>query len=361
MVEVSDLHKQFSTERGAVHALGGVSFQVPEGSLLTLLGPSGCGKSTTLRCIAGLEQPERGMISFSGQVVFSSETRQFEPPENRSVGMVFQSYAIWPHMTVFENVAYPLQGRGWKKALIAQEVKRVLSLVGLAEFSDRPSPHLSGGEQQRVALARALVANPKVLLLDEPLSNLDAKLRQHMRVEIRKLQRQSRVTAIYVTHDQEEAMVVSDEILFMSKGEIVERGRPEEIYTRPRRRLTAQFFGEANFLKGEIKGKEQNSLIVETSGGLVACKGNQLAALGEQVSVFFRPEDVEALRERPKNGFFLTGLISETVFLGKLVECLVEVSNKNHVNVSVHRKFDPKKGEEVYLVIDPDACSIIND
>ena len=249
MVEVSDLHKQFSTERGAVHALGGVSFQVPEGSLLTLLGPSGCGKSTTLRCIAGLEHPDRGKISFSGQVVFSSETREFEPPENRSVGMVFQSYAIWPHMTVFENVAYPLQGRRLSKALIAREVKRVLLLVGLSELSDRPSPLLSGGQQQRVALARALVANPKVLLLDEPLSNLDAKLRQHMRVEIRKLQRQSRVTAIYVTHDQEEAMVVSDEILFMSKGEIVERGRPEEIYTRPRRRLTAQFFGEANFLK----------------------------------------------------------------------------------------------------------------
>ena len=186
---------------------------------MTLLGASGCGKSTTLRCIAGLEQPEGGAISIDGRTVFSDDSRRFVPTEQRPIGMVFQSYAIWPHMTVFENVAYPLGGRGITKAQIVQEVERVLSLVGLVGLADRPAPHLSGGQQQRVALARALVSNPMVLLLDEPLSNLDAKLRQQMRLEIRRLQKQTGVTAIYVTHDQEEAMAVSDQVLFLSPWE----------------------------------------------------------------------------------------------------------------------------------------------
>ncbi|MGH8545192.1 MAG: ABC transporter ATP-binding protein, partial [Gammaproteobacteria bacterium] len=299
MVEVNNLRKQFRTEKEAVKALRGISFNVAEGSLLTLLGPSGCGKSTTLRCVAGLEQPDSGTIRIGERLVFSSEAKRFEPPERRPVGMVFQSYAIWPHMTVFDNVAYPLGGHRLGKNQIAQEVRRVLSLVGMADLADRPAPQLSGGQQQRVAVARALVANPSVLLLDEPLSNLDAKLRQHMRLEIRELQKRSGITAIYVTHDQEEAMAVSDEILFMVDGEIVEGGSPAEIYRRPQKKLTAEFFGEANFLRGRIKGKEGDHLIVDTPLGIFPCSGDAKPP-GEEAYVFFRPEDVEVSRESPR-------------------------------------------------------------
>jgi iron(III) transport system ATP-binding protein len=360
MVEISDLRKQFQTESGPVEAIKGISFRVPEGGLLTLLGPSGCGKSTTLRCLAGLDQPEAGTIKIDDQVVFSREARRFEPPERRPVGMVFQSYAIWPHMTVFDNVAYPLRGRGIRKAQIDQNVNRVLSLAGLAGLVDRPAPQLSGGQQQRVAVARALVANPKVLLLDEPLSNLDAKLRQHMRVEIRHLQKQSGVTAVYVTHDQEEAMAVSDEILFMSDGVIVEGGQPEEIYRRPRKKLTAEFFGDANFVKGRVRGKDQDYLMVETSLGMLRCSGSERLA-GEETCVFFRPEDVDVTRERVEGHSLLSGTITQVTFLGKFVECLVQVCNDEKLKVSVDPKFHPREKEQVYLVIEPDACSTVTD
>jgi iron(III) transport system ATP-binding protein len=307
-----------------------------------------------------LEQPETGTIQIAGRVVCSADSR-FVPAEQRPIGMVFQSYAIWPHMTVFENVAYPLGGRRLSKTQMAEEVMRVLALVGLAELADRPSPQLSGGQQQRVALARALVANPKVMLLDEPLSNLDAKLRQQMRVEIRDLQRRTGVTAVYVTHDQEEAMAVSDEILFMSNGQIIERGCPEEIYFRPKNRLTAEFLGEANFLTGEIMGTEQDYLVVQTPGGKIACNRKENSGLGARVTVFFRPEDVEILREKPANSFLLSGVISNTVFLGKMAECSVDAASENHLKVSVHARFNPKKGESVYLAIDPAVCSIMNE
>lgn len=361
MVEVVNLCKQFETERGVHQALDGVSFEVSEGNLVTLLGASGCGKSTTLRCIAGLEHPERGTIAIGGQVVTSAESRQFIPAEQRPIGMVFQSYAIWPHMTVFENVAYPLLGRKLSKAQIAKEVVRVLTLVGLGELANRPAPHLSGGQQQRVALARALVANPKVMLLDEPLSNLDAKLRQQMRVEIRALQKRTGVTTVYVTHDQEEAMAVSDEILFMANGEIVEKGLPETIYTCPRRKRTAEFFGEANFLSGKIRGKEQDFFIVETPGGMIASKGNDAEKTGEEVSVFFRPEDVKILREKPNNSLFLSGVVVQMVFLGKSVECFVEIYRDLLIKASMHRSLTPQKGDRVFLAIDSEFCSILND
>jgi ABC-type Fe3+/spermidine/putrescine transport system ATPase subunit len=361
MLEVANLSKQFLTESDAVRALDGVSFEATEGTLVTLLGASGCGKSTTLRCIAGLEHPEKGAISIAGRVVFSAEPRRFVPAEQRPIGMVFQSYAIWPHMTVFENVAYPLQGRGIAKSQITEEATRALQMVGLGGLAERPSPQLSGGQQQRVALARALVARPKLMLLDEPLSNLDAKLRQHMRIEIRHLQKRTGVTAVYVTHDQEEAMAVSDEIIFLSNGHIVEKGTPEEIYSRPKHRLTAEFFGDANFLAGRIKGREQHVLIVETPGGVIACAAKGAQPQGEQVTVFFRPEDVQVSREKPAQSFALSGVIAETVFLGKTVECSVEVRDGSQLKISVHPRFLPRKGEPVHLGIDPEICLIVNE
>ena len=360
MVEITNLRKEFETETGDVQAVKGISFQVPEGNLLTLLGPSGCGKSTTLRCLAGLERPEGGEIRIGGQTVFSSEGDLYESPERRPVGMVFQSYAIWPHMTVAQNVAYPLEGHRLGKKEIAERVDRVLSLVGLGGLAERPAPQLSGGQQQRVAVARALVANPRVLLLDEPLSNLDAKLRQHMRVEIRQLVKRSGLTTIYVTHDQEEALAVSDEILFMVDGRIVEAGLPEEIYRRPRRRQTAEFFGEANFVNGVVKGREQDRLMVETSLGVIPCSRNQMAQ-GEKVCLFFRPEDVDVTRDSSGETHLSRGVILQYTFLGKSVECIVKAGGEDQLKVSVDPSFRPKEGEQVYLAIHPDACSVIGD
>lgn len=358
MIEVLNLSKKFNTERGVVQAIDEVSISVSGGRLVTLLGASGCGKTTLLRCLAGLEQPDAGTIKIDGKVVFSAETQHFEPPEYRPIGMVFQSYAIWPHMTVFENVAYPLLGKKMSKVDVAERVSQVLSQVDLTALADRPAPHLSGGQQQRVALARALISNPKVLLLDEPLSNLDARLRYQMRIEIRRLQRQSGVTTVYVTHDQDEAMAISDEIVFISRGRVIERGRPEEIYDEPKNKLTAEFFGEANFLRGKVKEQRGNSVAVEVAGGVLACSRGR-GGVGEEVTVFFRPEDVHLVRQISPCDFYMPGTVFETVFLGKFVECSVELSDQCIVKSYVHRTFKPRIGEQVYLRTDPDRTSIL--
>src|SRR5690349_13264819 len=227
MFSIDNLHKTFSASgSAAVNAVAGISLNADAGQLVTLLGPSGCGKTTTLRCLAGLERPERGRIVIDGQVVFDSEKRVFVPPSERALGMVFQSYAIWPHMTVFENVAFPLRvarDRKYSSAEIKQEVGRVLEMVQLGGYENRASTQLSGGQQQRLAFARGLVRQPKLLLLDEPLSNLDAKLREQMRVELKRLQRTLGITTVYVTHDQSEALALSDIIAVFNQGRIVQR------------------------------------------------------------------------------------------------------------------------------------------
>ncbi|MBI1993978.1 MAG: ABC transporter ATP-binding protein, partial [Deltaproteobacteria bacterium] len=220
MVKIESLEKYFGEDKERVHVLKGVTLEIPEGSLYTFLGPSGCGKTTTLRCVAGLERPEGGKISIDGKAVFASGERVYVPTNKRPIGMVFQSYAIWPHMTVFENVAYPLTIQRRPKSEIRQKVEDVLKIVGLHGLEDRPAPKLSGGQQQRVAFARALVNEPKVMLLDEPLSNLDAKLRVQMRFEIKALQRRVNITTIFVTHDQSEALAISDQIAVMHAGRL---------------------------------------------------------------------------------------------------------------------------------------------
>ncbi len=249
MIEVEDLEIHY----GPVAAVGPVSFGVMAGQQVTLLGPSGCGKTTTLRAIAGLERPSAGTIRISGQTMYSSAARINVPAEKRGLSMVFQSYAIWPHMTVFENVAYGLRVRRKAKAEIEEKVRSALDLVQMSAYADRHASQLSGGQQQRVALARACAFSPTVLLFDEPLSNLDAKLRGDMRIELRELQHRLGVTSVYVTHDLEEALAMSDRIVVMRRGHIEQNGSPGEIYNYPRTAFVADFVGSANLIAGRLR------------------------------------------------------------------------------------------------------------
>ena len=238
---------------GGVQAVRGVTLEIPEGCLVSFLGPSGCGKTTSLRIVAGLEAPTKGRVLVDGRVL--SDERGVVPPERRGMGMVFQSYAVWPHMTVFDNVAFGLRLRRWDREAIRQKVQSVLELVNMAEYAARYPTQLSGGQQQRVALARALATEPAILLLDEPLSNLDAVLREKMRFEIRSLQQRLGITTIYVTHSQEEALVLSDVVATMHEGKLVQLGPPEELYRRPRTRFVATFIGLANIWEGTAIGR----------------------------------------------------------------------------------------------------------
>ena len=255
MLEVKNIFAEYIDSAGRiVKAVNDVSFDVPEGRLFTLLGPSGCGKTTTMRSIAGLERPVSGEVNVNGTAVYSSPRKLFVPPNRRNFGMVFQSYAIWPHMNVFDNAAFPLRvgRRKYSKQEIEEKVTRVLNVVGLDSFAGRDATMLSGGQQQRLALARALAMEPKLLLLDEPLSNLDAKLRERMRFEIKRLQRELGLTTVYVTHDQGEALALSHEIAVMSEGRIVQIGSPRAIYERPGSPFVADFVGLTNFVDAVV-------------------------------------------------------------------------------------------------------------
>ena len=249
-IEVTDLVVRY----GDVLAVQGVGFAIQPGELVTLLGPSGCGKTTTLRSIAGLEDPVGGTIRLNGAVAYSAAERTNLPAEKRGLSMVFQSYAIWPHMTVAENVAYGLKVRKLPRAEVQANVRRVLDLVQMTTYADRPASKLSGGQQQRIAVARAIAFSPNVLLFDEPLSNLDAKLRAEMRVELRELQRRLDITALYVTHDQEEALAISDRVIVMNHGRIEQIGSPEQVYNRPCSLFVADFVGAANLITGQMLG-----------------------------------------------------------------------------------------------------------
>ena len=263
-IEVKDLVVKY----GNVTAVDRVSFNIGPGELVTLLGPSGCGKTTTLRAIAGLETPSDGTIRLNSQTMYSGAERLNVPAEKRGVSMVFQSYAIWPHMTVFENVAYGLRVRKLPQAEVKQNVDRVLDMVQMRQYADRPSSKLSGGQQQRVAVARAIAFSPNVVLFDEPLSNLDAKLRAEMRVELRELQRRLDITSLYVTHDQEEALAISDRVIVMNGGQIEQLGSPEDIYDRPGSHFVADFVGSANMIPGKVTGDgPEGYLLYEMTGG----------------------------------------------------------------------------------------------
>jgi iron(III) transport system ATP-binding protein len=294
-ITISGLVKQFTSSDEA--AVNDISLEIPSGSFFTLLGPSGCGKSTTLRCLAGLERPDSGEIRFGDRVVFSDRERVNVPTYRRRIGMVFQSYAIWPHMTVLQNVEYPLhnlpRSQRMSRADIADQAMAALAQVSMAHLAKRSAPLLSGGEQQRVALARALVQDPDVLLLDEPLSNLDAKLRDQLRHELRDLQAKVRVTTIYVTHDQEEAFSLSDQLAVMSKGKIMEVGEPTDIYRVSRTAFGAEFLGTGSKIPGRVVSANQPGMaVVSTAVGDVVCRIGTEMQPGAEVVVYVRPEEV---------------------------------------------------------------------
>jgi ABC-type Fe3+/spermidine/putrescine transport system ATPase subunit len=301
---------------GDAVAVNGVSFTVGRGEHLTLLGPSGCGKTTTLRAIAGLEQPSGGSIRIDGQTIYSAAERRNVPTEQRGVSMVFQSYAVWPHMTVFDNVAYGLRVRKQSAADVKASVERALDLVQMRHLADRGASKLSGGQQQRVALARAIAFSPTVVLFDEPLSNLDAKLRAEMRVELRELQRRLDITSVYVTHDQEEALAISDRVIVMNVGVIDQIGTPEEIYNRPRSRFVADFVGSANLIKGRRAGPDT----FEAEGGAILRVAAGGAAAGTEIAI--RTAYIDLVPHPGDNQ--LPGTVRQRMFHGDFVQYVVE-------------------------------------
>jgi iron(III) transport system ATP-binding protein len=288
-LDVRDLRKQFATGRPAVD---GVSFHVPAGEIVVLLGPSGCGKTTTLRCIAGLEHPSAGRVGIGGRVMSAPAEGVQVPPRLRNIGMVFQSYAVWPHMTVKQNVAYPLRHRRAPRAEIDRKTADVLQLVGLAEFAERSVVSLSGGQMQRVALARSLVYQPQLLLLDEPLSNLDAQLRLRLRDDLRRIIKQTGVTAVYVTHDQAEAVVLGDRIGVMRDGKLLQMAPAEQIYNRPADLFVAKFTGASNLLAGRVLARNGEFGIVDAAGQRLTALMPATIEAGEAVKIAVRPENV---------------------------------------------------------------------
>ncbi len=290
-VSVRNVRKVFRSQGSTVAALDDLSIDVFPGELVVLLGPSGCGKTTLLRSIAGLEIPDSGEITINQSVVFSSTPKRMVLPEARNVSMVFQSYALWPHFSVFDNVAYPLRARGVPNGEVAGQVEQALETVSCLHLKDRYPHQLSGGQQQRIALARAIVARQGVILFDEPLSNVDAKVRERLRIELVLLQRKLGFAAVYVTHDQTEAMIVGDRVAVLDRGRIVQIGTPAQIYDEPVTHYVADFIGAANFVPGTVKGPEGSGLVVETAIGLARCPVPAWpCSSGQKVEVFFRPE-----------------------------------------------------------------------
>jgi iron(III) transport system ATP-binding protein len=361
VLRVEGLYTEYPNEKGEiVKAAQDVSFTVPEGQLFTLLGPSGCGKTTTLRSIAGLEKPRVGEIAVKDRVVYSSAKGIFVTPNRRGFGMVFQSYAIWPHMNVFANTAFPLQvgDRKFSRQEIRDKVMRVLKAVQLDHLADREATKLSGGQQQRLALGRALVMEPQLLLLDEPLSNLDAKLREKMRFELKRLQRELGITTVYVTHDQSEALALSHEIAVMSEGRIQQIATPREIYTKPANAFVADFVGSTNFLDGAVLGADsgEGRYRVRTEiGDLTVLATEQLHAQ-DKVLVSVRPEDVALSEAKPQRSDNVwQGRIEQKVFLGEVVDMQVALGGRTLLSRQ-HPSLRAPTGSAIFIQLDPDKC-----
>jgi iron(III) transport system ATP-binding protein len=350
-----------------VFAVNDVSFRVEPGELFTLLGPSGCGKSTTLRSIAGLEQPDSGIVSVGGTVLFAAgagaEKRVNLPANKRGLGMVFQSYAIWPHMTVFENVAFPLRVRARtqrpSKREISERVERVLETMELLQYADRHATKLSGGQQQRLALARAIVVEPSLLLLDEPLSNLDAKLRESLRFELKRLQRELGITSIYVTHDQIEALSLSSNIAVMRAGEVVQLGKPRDIYENPQNKFVAEFIGTSNFIDGTVKARTGDRYVVETLDGRLTLDAALDVPPGTEVVVSIRPEAVMLTTERPVEAVNVwEGNVTTRAFLGDAVDHVVSVG-KRDIRARCLPHISHAPGTSVYMQMDPAKLALV--
>jgi iron(III) transport system ATP-binding protein len=358
MVELDHLGKNF----GAEAAVRDVSLAVASGEFVTLLGPSGCGKTTTLRCLAGLERPDTGEIRIDGEIVASAERGINRNPEDRNIGMVFQSYALWPHMTVFDNVAFGLRVRHAPMSVIRERTTRALALVGLADLADRYATKLSGGQQQRTALARAIVYEPAVVLFDEPLSNLDAKLREQMRVELVRLQKEVGITSIYVTHDQSEALIMSDRVVVMNQGVIQQVGDPHTIYARPVNAFVANFIGAANLMRGILLGRSGELLEMQIPLGegraplhVKAVGGNDVAP-GQQLILSVRPEDVVVHPRKPDSascGNLFEGEVIDTIYLGNFLECRARVG-RYEISVQIDHYEHLVPRQKVFLSFQPD-------
>ena len=360
MIGISNLSMSYRGSHGAHPAVNGVSLEARQGSFYTLLGPSGCGKTSLLRCVAGLEQPDEGEIAIAGETVYSSQRNIFVPPHRRRIGMVFQSYAIWPHMTVFENVAFPLRRRHPRpgKAEIRERVQAALALVKLEGLEQRPAPFLSGGQQQRLALARALAAEPLVLLLDEPLSNLDAKLREDMRIEIRQVVDRLGVTTLFVTHEQIEALTMSDVMAVMKEGRIVQEGSPEAIYHRPSEVFVADFIGSSNFLRGELRAEPGAGKFAQivTAIGPVSCRLECGFAAGDSAAVAIRPEHIVLLDPTERSGANqFDGTIETVTFIGNLYDCRIAIGAER-LRVQLPPSARLQSGAQVRLGFPPEHC-----
>ena len=383
MLEVQNLVKSFDGERQKrrirkeqpangdaptrVFAVNDVNFSVEPGELFTLLGPSGCGKSTTLRSIAGLEQPDSGIVSVGGTVLFAAgpgaKKKVNVPANKRGLGMVFQSYAIWPHMTVFENVAFPLRVRSRNqrpsKHEISERVHRVLETMELLQYADRHATKLSGGQQQRLALARAIVVEPSLLLLDEPLSNLDAKLRESLRFELKRLQRELGITSIYVTHDQIEALSLSSNIAVMRAGEVVQLGKPRDIYENPQNKFVAEFIGTSNFIDGTVKARNGDRYVVETLDGRLTLDAALDVPPGTEIVVSIRPEAVMLTTERPVEALNVwEGNVTTRAFLGDAVDHVVSVG-KRDIRARCLPHISHAPGTTVYMQMDPAKLALV--
>lgn len=357
-IRIQGVSKHYLSEGKTIKALDNVDLTIPANQIFTLLGPSGCGKTTLLRCIVGLEAPDAGEISIGGEVVWSKEKRIFIPTEKRGLGMVFQTYAIWPHMNVFDNVAYPLQTRNVAREIIRQKVEKTLHFVQLDGFGNRPATKLSGGQQQRVALARALVAEPKVILFDEPLSNLDAKLREETRKELRTFLSELKITAVYVTHDRIEALALSDQIAVMRSGRIIEQGSPQKIYFDSDHQFVADFIGRANLVKAKILSQDGPHTTVTCGLGTIACQKRDIP-LGSEATLCIRPEFIRVVKgQGDGGGNVVDGRVDILIFIGEAFEAEILVGSERLV-AKIHPDTPIAEGEQVSFQLDPAHCLLL--
>ena len=356
-IQITGLRKHYASEGKIIKALDDVDLAIPANQIFTLLGPSGCGKTTLLRSIVGLETPDAGEIRIGDEIVYSSEKKIAVPTEKRGLGMVFQTYAIWPHMNVFDNVAYPLQNRKVSKEEIRRRVSETLSFVQLEGYERRPATNLSGGQQQRVALARALVAKPKVILFDEPLSNLDAKLREETRKELKTFLFDLKITAVYVTHDRVEALALSDTIAVMRFGRIIELGSPKKIYFDAESEFVADFIGRANLVKAVVQEQLSGTTIVDSDIGRLACRKGDFA-VGAPVTLCLRPEFINLSRGEQQGTNVIHGVIAAMVFVGDAFEGEIRVG-ESLLLARIEPETELREGNEVGFHVGPDHCLLV--
>jgi iron(III) transport system ATP-binding protein len=364
-VSINHLYKSYGEE----NAVKDFNLDVAPGEFVTLLGPSGCGKTTTLRCVAGLERPEAGEIRIGTETVVAPEKDIYLFPEHRNIGMVFQSYAVWPHMTVFDNVAYGLRVRRASGAEIKKKTMNALELVGLDQQAARFATKLSGGQRQRVALARAIVYEPEVILFDEPLSNLDAKLREQMRDEIVRLQKEVGITSIFVTHDQSEALVMSDRVVVMDKAVIQQIGDPQDIYANPVNSFVANFIGVTSLLEGKLLSRDGEVCDLEVPGAnghdalRIRATGGAGAVVGDKLFLSVRPEDIALHLDKPEgtgHGNIVQGNVIDTIYLGSFLEGRVRVG-EHEISIQIDHYENLTPGQSVYLSFQPEHSLCLTD